>query len=126
MTRRCPRSIARYEAAFAEKDQKLVGTVDHAAAAASIDVELRPTSTTFVGNPMIGTQLLKAAQTFGIDLPVRYAAWEDVDGVVHVAHPDIRVLAERHGATGVDSTLDLIEKATGLFTDAAAGDGASR
>ncbi len=116
------KAIARYEAAFAEKDQKLVGTVDHAAADASIDIELRPTSTTFVGNPMIGTKLLKAAQTVGIDLPVRYVAWEDADGVVHVAHPDIRVLAERHGVTGVDATLDMIEKATGMFTDTAAGD----
>jgi uncharacterized protein (DUF302 family) len=114
-------AIARYEAAFAAKDLMLVGTVDHAAGAASLDVELRPTSTTFVGNPMVGTKLLQAAQTFGIDLPVRYVAWEDAEGVVHVAHPDIRVLAERHGATGVDETLDMVEMATGMFTDKAAG-----
>lgn len=60
---------------------------------------------------MADTTLLRAAQTFGIDLPVRYVAWEDADGVVHVAHPDIRVLAERHSATGadVDDTLAMVE-----------------
>ncbi|MEJ7765436.1 MAG: DUF302 domain-containing protein [Acidimicrobiales bacterium] len=114
-------AIARYETAFAAKDLMLVGTVDHAAGAASVDAMLRPTSTTFVGNPMVGTKLLQASQTFGIDLPVRYVAWEDADGVVHVAHPDIRVLAERHGATGVDEVLAMVETATGAFTDTAAG-----
>lgn len=113
-------AIDRYEQAFAAKDLMLVGTVDHAAAAASINVMLRPTSTTFVGNPMVGTQLLQAAQTFGIDLPVRYVAWEDAGGVVHVAHPDIRVLAERHGATGVDEILSMVEMATATFTGTAA------
>lgn len=53
---------------------------------------------------MFGTKLLQAAQAFGIDLRVRYVAWEDAMGVVHVAHSDIRVLAERHVATGVDET----------------------
>lgn len=114
-------AIARYETAFAAKDLMLVGTVDHAAGAATVDAVLRPTSTTFVGNPMVGTQLLQVSQTSGIDLPVRYVAWEDADGVVHVAHPDIRVLAERHGATDVDDVLDMVETATGAFTDTAAG-----
>ncbi len=72
--------------------------------------------------PTVGTTLLQTAQTFGIDLPVRYVAWEDAEGVVHVAHPDIRVLATRHGATGVDDTLDMVETATGAFSDAAAGE----
>lgn len=114
-------SIARYEEAFAGKDLMLVGTVDHAAGAAAIDVSLRPTSTTFVGNPMVGTQLLQAAQTFGIDLPTRYLAWEDAQGVVHVGHPDIRALAERHGVRGVDEVLAMVEMATAAFTDIAAG-----
>lgn len=113
-------AIDRYEQAFAAKDLMLVGTVDHAAAAASINMMLRPTSTTFVGNPMVGTKLLQASQTFGIDLPVRYAAWEDSKGVVHVAHPDIRVLAERHGATGIDEVLSMVEMATVAFTGTAA------
>lgn len=113
-------AIARYEQAFTARDLMLVGTVDHAAGAASVDMMLRPTSTTFVGNPMVGTQLLQAAQTFGIDLPVRYVAWEDAEGVVHVAHPDITVLADRHGATGVDETLNMVAMATEMFTGTAA------
>lgn len=114
-------SIARYEAAFEEQDLMAVASVDHAAGAASVDETLRPTATTFVGNAMVGTVLLQSAQTFGIDLPVRYLAWEDADGMVQVAHPDIRVLAERHGADDVEETLAMVEAATGMFNDVAAG-----
>lgn len=114
-------AITRYEEAFAAKDLMPVATVDHAAGAASIGEQLRPTSVTFVGNPQVGTMLLQANQTMGIELPVRYLAWEDEAGVVHVGHPDIRVLAERHGLSGVDDVLDMVEMATGMFTGTAAG-----
>lgn len=114
-------SIARYEAAFADADLMAVATVDHAAGATSIGEELRPTQVTFVGNPMVGTQLIAANQTMGIDLPIRYLAWEDAEGVVHVGHPDIRVLADRHGLTGVDDVLTKVKAATAALTGVAAG-----
>lgn len=47
---------------------------------------------------------------------MRYVAWEDAKSVVHVAHPDIRKLAARHGAVGVDDALDQVEMATARFT----------
>lgn len=114
-------AITRYEEAFAARDLLPVATVDHAAGAVSIGEALRPTSVTFVGNPQVGTTLLQANQTMGIDLPVRYLAWEDEAGVVHVGHPDIRVLAQRHDLSGVDDALGMVETATGMFTGTAAG-----
>lgn len=116
-------AIDRYTAAFVAKALKPVATVDHAAGAASIGMTLRPTETTFVGNPMVGTALLQDQQTMGIDLPVRYLAWQDQAGTVHVAHPDIRVLAARHHITGLDNVLTMIDKATITFTATAAGTG---
>ncbi len=116
-------AIDRYTAAFVAKALKPVATVDHAAGAASIGATLRPTETTFVGNPMVGTALLQSQQTMGIDLPVRYLAWQDQAGTVHVAHPDIRILAARHHITGLDNVLTMIDKATVTFTATAAGTG---
>ncbi|MDQ3152668.1 MAG: DUF302 domain-containing protein [Actinomycetota bacterium] len=118
-----PQSIARYQQAFTDRGLMAVATVDHAKGATSIGEQLRPTQVTFVGNPMVGTTLLQASQTIGIDLPVRYLAWEDEAGTVHLAHPDIRVLAERHSVTGTDETLDMIEMATARLTGTAAGAG---
>jgi len=105
-------AIARYERAFADRGLAPVATVDHATGAAAIGVSLRPTQVILVGNPRVGTPLLQAAQTIGIDLPVRFAAWEDATGAVHVAHPDIRAFAQRHGVTGADDAIGMIEAAT--------------
>lgn len=113
-------SIARYDAAFRAMGLMPAATVDHAAGAATIGEQLRPTSVIFVGNPMVGTQLLLANQTMGIDLPVRYLAWEDAEGVVTLGYPDVNVLAERHGLTGVDEALATVEMATSAFTTTAA------
>ncbi len=76
---------------------------------------------TFVGNPAVGTPLLQASQTIGIDLPVRYLAWEDDAGAVRVDYPDIRTPAQRHVVTGVDEALTMIEKATAWFTATGGG-----
>lgn len=160
----------------------VVATLDHAANAASVGQQLRPTTLVIGGNPRgrnagdgrradgrsglaaevlgvgrrsghrprrlqlrrvprgsgghrrrrpgarriadwlgVGTPLIQASQTFGIDLPIRYLAWQDDDGV-HVGHPDIRVLAQRHGAAGVEDTLTMIEGATDMFDAIAAGE----
>lgn len=114
-------SIARYEQALLDGGLTPVATVDHARNAESIGAELAPTRTTFAGSPMAGTPLLKANQSIGIDLPTRYLAWEDENGTVRVAHPDIRVLAQRQAVTGVDDVLTMIETATAMFTATAAG-----
>lgn len=116
-------SIARYAAAFTAKQLPTVATVDLAAAGQSVGVALRPTMTILVGNPTVSTALLSQQQTMGIDLPVRYSAWQDADGVVHVAHPDYRGLAARHSIPSTSPVLAMVDTATSTFTNAAAGTG---
>lgn len=112
-------SVARYRAAFAARNQPTIATVDHAAAAAGIGTPMRPTASTFVADATVSTALVAAQQTMGIDLPMRFAAWQDEIGLVHVAHPDIRVLAARHQVTGQDAVLDAVTAESSGFTDAA-------
>jgi uncharacterized protein (DUF302 family) len=88
-------AIARYEAAFTGAGLEPLATVDHQAGAASIGADLRPTQVTYVGNPELGSPLIAAEQTVGIDLPARYLAWEEENGEVTVAHVDIDVIAEQ-------------------------------
>ncbi|WP_219419633.1 DUF302 domain-containing protein [Pseudonocardia nigra] len=114
-------AISRYQEAFVAAGLTPVATVDHTAGAAGVDIALRPTQVTLVGNPKVGTTLIQANQTMGIDLPVRYLAWQDETGTVHVGHPDIRVLAQRHGLSGVEDVLAMVENATAMFTATAAG-----
>src|SRR4051812_46916651 len=72
--------------------------IDHASAAAVAGMELRPTEVLIFGNPQAGTPLMQAAQTLGIDLPLRVLVWQDAAGKTWVAYNDPEWLAERHGA----------------------------
>lgn len=100
---------------------RLVKTVDHAAAAASRDLTLGPTTELFFGNPSLGTPLMQSAQTTGIDLPQKILIWEDLLGVVRVAYNAPAYLQSRHGIEGADGQLQTIAGALAGLTGAATG-----
>ena len=61
--------------------------IDHAAGAAGVGLTLRPTTLVVFGNPAAGTPLMQAAQTAGIDLPLKALVWQDAEGMVkHLEH----------------------------------------
>jgi uncharacterized protein (DUF302 family) len=49
----------------------IMDLIDHAAAAAVISMEFRPTEVLIFGNPRAATLLMQAAQTVGIDFPLK-------------------------------------------------------
>ncbi|MGB7243548.1 MAG: DUF302 domain-containing protein [Sulfitobacter sp.] len=86
--------------------------VDHAAGAAKIGSELRPTQMLMFGNPKLGTPAMQDAQTSGLDLPLRVLAYADGQGQVHVVYHDPAGLAATHG---VSANADYIAKMTGAL-----------
>ena len=70
--------------------------IDHAANAAPIGMELRPTQVLIFGNPKGGTLLMQDKQTAGLDLPLRVLAWEDATGHVWMNYDDPVWIAKRH------------------------------
>jgi len=71
--------------------------VDHAAGAAAVGLQLRPTTVVIFGNAKGGTPLMQATQTMGIDLPLKVLAWESADGQTWLGYNDPVWLTERHG-----------------------------
>jgi len=99
--------------------------IDHAAAAAAIGMELRPTEVLIFGNSQAGTPLMRAVQTIGIDLPLKALVWQDEGGATWLAYNDPQWLARRHGAdAGLDRTLramaDVLVAVTGEATASSA------
>jgi uncharacterized protein (DUF302 family) len=92
-------------------DLILVTTIDHARNAQSAGLDLRPTTLLVFGNPNLGTPLMQASQTVGIDLPQKLLVWEAEDGTVNVTYNDPQWLAERHGIEGQDEVLETISGA---------------
>ncbi|TWC05124.1 uncharacterized protein (DUF302 family) [Bradyrhizobium macuxiense] len=75
----------------------LFAQIDHAAGAASAGLTLRPTELFVFGNAKGGTPLMQAAQTIGIDLPLKALVWQDDAGDCWLSYNDPAWLAERHG-----------------------------
>lgn len=97
----------------------LVAELDHAANAASVGLDLRPTRLVVFGNPALGTPLLQAGQTVGIDLPQKVLVYEDASGTVRLAYNSPDYLVDRHSLDGVADVADTIEAALGSLAQTA-------
>jgi uncharacterized protein (DUF302 family) len=93
-------TVARLEAAIAAKGLTLFARIDHAAGAAQVGLPLRPTVLFVFGNARGGTPLMQAAQTAGIDLPLKALVWEDAAGKTWLSYNDPAWVARRHGVDG--------------------------
>ena len=90
-------TIDRLEAEVKAKGLTVFARIDHAAGASAAGLPLRPTELLILGNAKGGTPLMQAAQTIGIDLPLKALAWEDATGKVWLSYNDPAWLAGRHG-----------------------------
>jgi uncharacterized protein (DUF302 family) len=101
MQRTSPYSVAstldRLDAVLRAKNIKVFARIDHSGEAQSAGLNLRPTQLLIFGNPKAGTPLMQAAPTVGLDLPMKVLAWQDDQGLVHVAWNSPDYLTGRHG-----------------------------
>lgn len=94
-------TMDRVAAAVTKRGITILARIDHAAAAEKVGLKLRPTEVLIFGNPVAGTPLMQAAQTIGIDLPLKMLVWQDEAGKTWLAYNDPRWLAKRHGIESV-------------------------
>jgi uncharacterized protein (DUF302 family) len=116
ITKNSPYSVAetidRLAAAVEGAGAKVFARVDHAAGAASVDMELRPTQMLMFGNPKLGTPAMLASQTIGLDLPLRVLAYQAEDGSVVLSYQNPADIAKAHGA---EADLEVFAKMTGAL-----------
>jgi len=113
-------TMDRFAKIVTEHGMTVFARVDHAAGAAAVDLQLRPTEVVIFGNAKAGTPLMQAAQTFGIDLPLKALVWQDEEGKTYLAYNDPKWLAERHGVERETAqTLDAMSLALAAAVGAA-------
>ena len=98
------------------KGFNVIARVDHATAAANVEMALRPTQVLIFGNPKVGTALMNSNQMIGLDLPVRVLAYEDEEGRVWVAYHLPAALMETHEITDRDEIRSKMTQALDVFT----------
>src|SRR5499427_2837921 len=88
-------TMTRFEAEVRAKGLTIFARMDHAAGAAAVGLPLRPTELLVFGNARGGTPLMQAAQTIGIDLPLRALVLEDAAGKTLLSYNDPGWIAKR-------------------------------
>jgi uncharacterized protein (DUF302 family) len=112
-------TIDRLEAEVKAKGLTVFARIDHAAGAAEVGLPLRQTEVLVFGNAKGGTPLMQAAQTVGIDLPLKAVVWQDGSGTTWLSYNDPKYLAARHGlgreveaaVNAIAAALDAVAKA---------------
>jgi len=115
-------TMDRLAAAVEARGIAVLARIDHAAAAAKVGMALRPTEVLIFGNPKAGTPLMQAAQTIGIDLPLKVLVYEDESGATHLAYNDPAWLAARHGAEAAHAVTGIAQTLAQLARDATTAD----
>ena len=90
-------TMSRLEAEIRAKGMTVFAHIDHGAGAAAAGLPLRPTDLLIFGAAKGGTPLMQAAQTIGIDLPLKALVWQDEAGVTFLSYNDPAYLTHRHG-----------------------------
>jgi uncharacterized protein (DUF302 family) len=96
-------TMDRLEADVRAKGLTVFARIDHTAGATAVGLTLRPTELMIFGNASGGTPLMQAAQTIGIDLPLKALVWQDASGTAWLSYNDPAFLARRHGVEGEEN-----------------------
>ena len=104
-------TMDRLAASVTAHGMNIFARIDHASGAAEVGMSLRPTEVLIFGNPKGGTPLMQAAQTMGIDLPLKALVWQDENGKTWIGYNDPHWLAARHGVGGQANLLAALTNA---------------
>lgn len=105
-------TMNRFEAEVRARGMTVFAHIDHAAGATAAGLPLRPTDLLIFGAAKGGTPLMQAAQTIGIDLPLKALVWQDETGAIFLSYNDPAYLARRHGlGDGVKSVVEIMSTA---------------
>lgn len=121
LTAGVPETVDRIKATLERQGFTIDLVVDHAAAADSVDLDLRPTQVVFFSNRIGDKLLIRRGQSVALDLPLRFLVFEDEGGEVHIDTNDVGFLIDRHGLATLDPRVRFLGKVLGQFGSADSG-----
>jgi uncharacterized protein (DUF302 family) len=112
-----PETAERFAAAAEKAGLKIFARIDHAAGAAQVKTDLRPTQLIIFGSPKVGSALMTSNQRVGIDLPLKAMAWQDAEGRVWLSYNSPDYL---FGRFAIENRAPVKQKITGTLAKLAA------
>lgn len=94
---------------------EIIGVVDHAANAANVGLDLKPTQLILFSDKSLESKLISKARTLAIDLPLKILVWEDDNGSIQHFYNGPGYLMDRHRLRFGDYHLADIAKTVRQF-----------
>ncbi len=111
-------TLRRFRTALETAGLTIFAEVDHDAGATAAGLELRPTRLVIFGAARGGTPLMQAAQTAGIDLPLKALVWQDAAGACWIGYNDAQWIAHRHGLAALPAVAAMAQALAKLVAQA--------
>ena len=108
----------RLQAEIRAQGMTVFARIDHAAGAAEVGLTLRATELIIFGNARGGTPLIQAAQTTGIDLPLKALVWEDASGTTWLSYNEPIWIAQRHSVANAEPVVSKMAAALSAMSRA--------
>ena len=102
------------------KEQGLVhfNTIDHAANAKNVQMNLKPETVVVFGNPKMGTVLMTCNPSMGLDLPLRILINTNYEGITTLTYTNPEYWSLKHNIKD-KNCLNILQKAKGALGDLA-------
>jgi len=113
-------TMDRLETEIRTKGLEVFARIDHAAGAAEVGLNLRPTELIIFGNARAGTPLMQSVQTVGIDLPLKVLVSEDAGGKTWLSYNEPSWIARRHGVRNAEQVVSKMGAALSAIARKAA------
>jgi uncharacterized protein (DUF302 family) len=102
-------TVERLRGSLERRSITVFATIDHAAAAREVGLELPDETVVVFGDPRAGTPLMETDPTVGIELPLRVLVWDD-GGTTMVGYHDPTALANGYQLNGLQGRLERMRE----------------
>ena len=114
------RVVERLLAMLERRSITVFAVIPHSEGARKVGLDLRDQTVVIFGNPQVGTPLMQADPTVGIELPLRILVW-DKDGTTTLGYHDPIDLAGEYSLGDAGPALERMRQLLGELVGQAAG-----
>ena len=103
-------TVAALQKELKSKGITIFATIDHHKAAEAVGESMQPATVLIVGNPKVGTALMRENTLLAIELPLKILIYEE-DKTVHIRYEKISAIAEKYHIKQNFATAEKIDAA---------------
>ena len=103
-------TVAALQKTLNSKGITIFATIEHHKAAEAVGESMQPATVLIVGNPKVGTALMKENPRLAIELPLKILIYEE-DKTVNIRYEKISAIAEKYHIKQNFSTAEKIDTA---------------